>query len=303
MWKKLIFIPFILCLLATNLYAASVVTFEGRSVFGNKFVKWGYITITGSYATGGIALTPSQLELTNVAKLMFFNNPTAAFVDYEYAYNYSGQKMLMFYRSDKNNLPTGASDNSDKFIVNDDNSAASNGKLLVVSVLSGCYGHLERIDNAPTTPAQLKHSWLGAADSSTVIAVLDTIQGVCQLRGKICFGDTLFFDDDASAADSRLMYSGSNLGDLGTIYIPYNDGDFIKVLKKTNVQITAAKALALYFDENVGLDDKLLSVTNGNADSHFYVDDTYSSLSPYSTTEVSSGTTVAGYVYFFVIGN
>ena len=102
------------------------------------------------------------------------------------------------------------------------------------------------------------------------------------------------------------MYSGTALGDMGDLYIPFDNGNFIKVAKKTNSQISAAAASAVYFDaDGTELDMKFVSNSTPNANSTFSVSPTYGSLMYYQPllgSEVRSAASVTVTVHFIAVG-
>ena len=303
--KRILLALVMLVVFATAASADATYTITERVNWGNKRVTFGYVQFSGeAYVTGGIAVTARNLGLDNVDRLIIgdMTNPS-----YGWKFDYENMKMIIYMAETNEYEPAASPATSDYFVVNDDNSAASNCKLLVVFGTSSNHMMLGYMDATGVTNGATSHyPLIAAADSSSVIAAVDSSNGFFFEREELIYADTLFFDDDATNPYDALMYSGIGLGDMGNLYIPFDNGNYIKVLKKTNSQITQAGASALYFDENAGLDDKILSVCDGNEDSTFEVDPTYTSLplyNPYTSEQVASGTSITAQVYFMAIGN
>jgi len=305
--KKILLGLVILSLFATNAFAADLsITITKRENWGGSRVVYGsIIAVLTPYTTGGLSVTPRLLGMDQIKNFNFSGINSAV---YSFEYDYTNNTVLIYYTNIAPGDPAASPATSDYFIVTDDNSAASNGKLLAVTPGPAApHAFLTYIDGTGVADQDTKlYEVFAAADSATTIMVVDSTNSPTKLRVGIVSGDTLFFDDNATLASDRLMYSGTGLGNMGDLFIPFGNGNFIKVAKKTNSQITVAAALPLYYDEDGGLDDKLLSVTNGNANSTFSVSPTYTSLAyfnPVKGSEVANATTVTVTTYFVAIGN
>jgi len=304
--KKILLGLVILSMFAGNAFAADLaVTITKRQHEGASRVTYGYITAAITpYTTGGISVTPRMLGLDNVTNITFSSISSAT---YSYVYDYSNETLILYYTRLGIGKPAVVPVAADVFIVNDDNAAASNGKLVCVSAYGGASGGiLSYLDDMGGGAALLTASVIAASDSTTTLALADSNGCLVGLRTGVCGGDTVFFDDNATLTYEALFYSGSGLGDMGTIYIPYGNGNFIQVLKKTNSQILQANALPLYFVEASHIANKFESVTNGNADGTFSVSQSYTSLPyfhPILGTEILDGVTVSVKVYFMAVGN
>ena len=303
--KKILLGFVMLCVMAGNAFAAREITISKSENWGGTRVTYGYITyISEVYTTGGNSLTARDLRLDNLKVLTFSSINSAV---YSYVYDYTNSTIVVYFTENNPNEAAASPATSDYFIVTDDNSADSNGKLLVIGATNGGDGYFGYMDaTGVTSAATAYYSLFSAADSTTTIGAVDSTRAIFHELAVLIHADTIFFDDDATNSWDRLMYSGIGLGDMGDIYIPFDDGNFIKIAKKTNSQITQAAALPLYYDENGGLDDKLLSTTDGNANSTFSVDRTYTFLTlynPYGSEEIADGTTVTVTVHFIAIGN
>ena len=306
--KKILLGLVILCMFAGNAMAvgsSTSVTILKRNNEGASRVVYGYITYASeSYVTLGMELTPRDLGLDAIRNLTVSGVSSSTI---GYNYDYTNEKIRLYYTENNPYEPTASPATNDYFIVTDDNSAATNGKLLVIGATNGGDPYFGYMDATGVTSAATAHySYFTAADSVTSIGVVDSTRAIFHELGVLIHADTIFFDDNATNSYDRLMYSGTGLGDMGDIYIPFDNGNMIKITKKTNSQITQAAALPLYFDENAGLDDKLLSVTNGNANSTFSCDITYTFLpqyNPVGTEEIPNGASVTAIVYFMAVGN
>ena len=67
---KKILLAILLLAIPLAAYSATVVTIEDRTVFGNKRIVSGYVTLSGAYSTG-YALTPTNLGLRKVDYITF----------------------------------------------------------------------------------------------------------------------------------------------------------------------------------------------------------------------------------------
>ena len=305
--KKILLGLVILSLFATNAFAATTVTILKRENWGASRITYGYVTISATtYTTGGIALTARSIGLDNVKVFTISDSNTPV---YEYQYDYTNGKLKIYFRKTSASAPAASPATTDYFTVVDDNSAATNGKLLAVCTNgtgAGPNAYFGYVDGTGvTSAATIAYSRFSAADAATTIAPLDTVNCALMLRANLVNGDTLFFDDDATNAYDRLMYSGTGLGNMGDLYVTFGNGNLLKIAKKTNSQITVAAALPLYFDEDATINLKLLSVTDGDANSTFSADPTYTSL-PYfnnAALEYTTATAVTATVYFIAVGN
>lgn len=287
-----------------NAFATESITITRRENWGASRVTYGMVQYAAEpYVTGGLTLSASELGLTAVKSFVVAGISSSV---YSYAYDYTNGTMQIYYTDGGPGKPAATAATSDYFAVTDDNDAATNGKLLVVGALTNGGAYFGYMDaTGVTSAATAFYSLFSAADSVTTIGAVDSVRASFHELAVLIHADTIFFDDDATLASNALMYSGIGLGDMGDIYIPFGDGNFIKIAKKTNSQITVAAALPLYYDENGGLDDKLLSVTNGNADGTFEVSPTYTSLAYYQPLlggEITTDHTVTVTVHFIAVG-
>ena len=302
--KKILLGLVILCMMVGNAFATESITITRRENWGASRVTYGMVQyVSEPYVTGGLTLSASELGLTAVKSFVVAGISSSV---YSYAYDYTNGTMQIYYTDGGPGKPAATAATSDYFAVTDDNDAATNGKLLVVGALTNGGAYFGYMDaTGVTSAATAFYSLFSAADSVTTIGAVDSVRASFHELAVLIHADTIFFDDDATLASNALMYSGIGLGDMGDIYIPFGDGNFIKIAKKTNSQITVAAALPLYYDENGGLDDKLLSVTNGNADGTFEVSPTYTSLAYYQPLlggEITTDHTVTVTVHFIAVG-
>ena len=302
--KKILLGLVILCVVAGNAFAAETITITRRENWGASRVTYGTVQYAVEpYVTGGITLSASELGLTAVKSFVVAGINSSV---YSYDYDYDNGTMKIYYTAGGPNRPAATPATSDYFTVTDDNDAATNGKLLVVGALTNGGAYFGYMDaTGVTSAATAYYSLFSAADSVTTIGAVDSTRAAFHELAVLIHADTVFFDDDAAFAYDALMYSGAGLGSMGDIHIPFGDGNFIKIRKRTNSQITVAAALPLYYDENAGLDDKLLSVTDGNADGTFMLSRTYTSLPYYQPLlgdEIASASSVTVTIRFIAVG-
>ena len=286
--KRLIIAMLAVLMFASTAYGADCsidVTVKHIDYWSGATVCYGYITIeegSCTYPIEGMSLTPAMLGMAQIDDISF----TRMSGMYDVLYNSTSTLLFLTQPPGNTTVVTAApvTTDSDRFIVTDNNDAATAGKLLCVMPVPGAsmaqLGILDAMGG--TTKAHRAYCFIAAADSATYIAVTDTVESELALLAGPMYGDTLFFDDNATNSYEALFYSGNGLGDMGTLYIPYSNGRVIAVLKKTGAQMYAASAVPLYFDEDGGLDDKILAVCTSNANSDFSADITYTSLAGYA---------------------
>ena len=305
--KKILLGLVILSLFATNAFAADLsITITKRENWGGSRVVYGsIIAVLTPYTTGGLSVTPRLLGMDQIKNFNFSGINSAV---YSFEYDYTNNTVLIYYTNSAPGDPAAVPATSDKFNVTDDDDP--DGTILFITTGAGVFAELGAYTatQLPASAAEKMYPYISAMDSVTTIPVRhDTTTSVpaVRLRAGLTNADTLWFDDDATLSSDRLMYSGQGLGNMGDLFIPFGNGNFIKVAKKTNSQITVAAASVLYYDESEGLDDKLHSTTDGDADAIFSVDPTYASLpyfNPVKGSEVANATTVTVTTYFVAVG-
>jgi hypothetical protein len=92
---------------------------------------------------------------------------------------------------------------------------------------------------SPSTAATYDDVLFTNADATLYGQMSDSTTAGVQLRARVNRADTVFFDYNAAAGD-RLSYSGTNLGNMGDLYVPWYDGKMIKVRYQTGAQQYAA---------------------------------------------------------------
>lgn len=315
----------ITCLAIAVLFAANVVmagtasvSITQSTIWGNKRVTYGIITYSGLGAT--VTCTASQLGLTKVDYIMFFEYGSGSYGnDYNLVWADGAITPLVkantaanFIPGTHTNYPEGDSVNvHNKALVAADQETSN----VYVTLPSGggswaALGAFTTVGG--TTEALKSYSMFMAADSSRQFFMGDTLDhpAVRLLDASWVNADTVYFDYNGTDATARLMYSGTNLGDQGDLYVPFGTGKFIKIAKKTNSQITQAVAKPLYFvraDADYD-DDKLMSDVLGAVDNYngFLADSTYTSLPRFienTTTRYTSTAYISFARYFVAIGN
>ncbi|MFV9677967.1 MAG: hypothetical protein ACNYVW_10015 [Methanosarcinales archaeon] len=300
--KKILLGLVILCMMATSASAITI-TITKKENWGGSRVVYGYMAINDTYTDTGISLTPRALGLSNITNLVVSDISSPVF---GWLYDYDNETVRI-YRSENSIFdPDLIPATSDSFTVTDAETP-TNEKLLCVSSFSGGPSAHFAVFDAKTaiSSATKAYQHFSAADGATTVAVLDTtLSPLCNLDGVSC-GDTLYFDEDAENNYSSLMYSGTGMGDRGHLYIPFGDGNYIKVAKQTSLEIYTAGAVALYYKDDSALGAKVIADLSAN--SGFSVDPYFTALTLYlpgSTKEIPVGTGVnITSVRFIAIGN
>ena len=302
---KKILLALVILMFASNSFAADLaVTITKRQNEGASRVTYGYITADETaYTTGGLSVTARMLGLDNINSLTFGSISSSI---YSYLYDYTNSTVLIYETNLAPNEPVAVSAAADKFNVIDDNSASSNGKLLVISATNKgdpYFGYMDSTGVASAATSAYPH--IAADDSVTIISAVDSTNGLFYMRAVLIHADTIFFDDNGTQYN-RLLYSGTGLGNMGDLYIPFGDGNLIKIRQKSNSQITQALGVPLYFDEDAHIANKILCTTTANADSYFGADITYGHLPYYNPlvgSELTNGTSISVVVRFMAVGN
>lgn len=314
MFKKLIAAFVVLVFFAgTAMAGTATLTNVTRTTWGNKRIVMGTMTISGAYGASGISCAPSKFGLRVVENVFFM--PTVGYTQFNLSWESSYVK-VDYAEANTNKPATTTVAAADTFKVKNKALTAADAETLLVTIspLFGCGPYATFVALGAIqgdTEAKKDYNKFFAADSVTGVFVNDTVTcpQVGLLDASIVNADTVFFDYNTANRGSRLMYSGSNLGNMGDLYVPFRDGNFIKVTKATNSAITVAVAKPLYFvraDANLD-DDKLQCDVAGAIDNSngFMADSTYTSLPryrPYPTT-MSSTWPITAVVKFIAIGN
>jgi hypothetical protein len=312
--KKILLALVILSMFAVDAFAfgsLTTVTIVKRENWGASRVVYGYLTYAAEpYVALGMELTARDLGISNINEIVVSGMSSSTI---GWNYDYTNEKIRLYYAENSNSEPTTTPTTADYFhVVNTStaDSTTTSGGMVWISTNSSALAYLGTMAAKISTSSATKNSCITmAADSvSTLIVAHDTVTAIHVTEVESLAGaDTVYFDANATNSYDRLMYSGSGLGNMGDLYIPYDNGNYIKVAKKTSLEIYTAAARPLYFDaDGTALDMKFVSNCSPNANSTFSVDQAYTSLvnyNPYGTEEVADGTTVTAVVRFIAIGN
>ena len=308
---KKILLGLVILMLASNAFAADLaITITKHENWGGSRITYGYITASATtYPSGGFAVSARDLRLSNVNNLTFGSVSSAV---YSYAYDYTNGTIQVYYTDNGIGEPAVSPATADKFnVVNTSGADSTTGAAEMVWVSTNSSAHAffgTMKSKTAVTLATVDYCKVLAADSVTALAVnhdtVTTTSVTCYVE--LAGADTLYFDADGSVG-SRLLYSGSGLGDMGDLFVPFDNGNFIKVRKRTSSQIYQATARPVYFDsDGTELDMKFVSNNSPNANSTFSVDTDYSSLpyfNPILGSEIATGTPTTVTVYFVAVGN
>lgn len=293
MIKKVLLSLIIVAMLALNASATITVTIEKRDVYGSQRTVRGYVTLTDeTYATGGFALSAASLGLHSVEKIDLV--PGTGAYAHDAIYDYTNEKVKVYFRLSGMSA-TATYSSADTFFVLDAD-AAANERPIVIDAVAAPIARL-----VASTGALGSEAFVFARDSSTILSILDTVRApnVGELSEAMVGGDTLYFDEDGSY---RLYYSGSVLGNLGDLYVPYG-GVVCKVFRVAYAANAGALGVPVYFDHNEAeKDQKFTFVSPTDADGSFTGTLTYSYLNRrvLSSEEYTNGGSLASYVLHFI---
>jgi hypothetical protein len=319
MFKKILVLASLLAFMCANAYGGTVVTSSvKKSTWGNKRVVMGSVLFSGSYSSTAFAFTPRVIGLTKVDEVVFIPN---SYTDAVYTPYITGTAPALYvnmyanrFNSSKASITAPAA--TDTFTVLTKALVAADAETCNVLV-SPAYGNIARLVApgiaASTINLALLHQSFGYADGTSYAGVVaDSSLGTVFLRGAdYKGGDTLFWDYNATSRLTRFMYSGTMMGDLGTLYVPLAGGHYLPIVKRDRggsaSSIARIGAYPVYFRPSAALEAKFQCDATGttNVTTGAMVDTTYTALVQYnpSWAAIQSGTAISNSYYFIAIGN
>jgi hypothetical protein len=236
-----------------------------------------------------------------VEQIFIMPNSTSG---YEYNWKYTAGYIVPFRTGWLDNEQAVTSAAADSFICARVVTMATDADttLLWINPVLGPISRFVSMGCTATTAATYDDQLYTSANGTTYYAQMgDTIAGQMVLRARVARADTVFFDYNAAKED-RLSYSGTNLGNMGDLYVPWYDGKMIKVRYQTGAQQYAAGVGAaigyMMYCKNGAAKDKFVwkkttgaSAPQGATSNGFYA----------SHPNAPSGITAT--LYFIAIGN
>ena len=303
MFKKILVGVVALSLLATSAYATVTISGVKHTTWGNKRVVIGTATITGAPSNAnGYALTPAAIGLEKIES-MLLTPYSGSGVDY--SWKYTSGYIVPFRKGwlDFEQVVSATAQDSFKCAAVVTMATDADTTLLWVNPVLGPLSRFVSMGCTGTTAATYDDPIYTNADSTLYAQMGDTIAGQMILRARTERADTVFFDYNASAGD-RLAYSGTNLGNMGDLYVPWYDGKMIKVRYRTGAQMYAAGIGAA-----IGY---MMYCKNGEVDNKFVWKKTTGASLPasgictngfYAAQPNLPTNSITAVVYFVAIGN
>ena len=249
----------------------TTVTSDDAALRGtNRQIKTAAFALSGTYATGGFAISASDFAMTAIDDVI------ACYIDganYSCYYDVSAGKVVL----QQSGVLTG--------IVTDDDSATTNGTdVFITTIDAGVAGlpiaYLEstNANNADATYA------IGASGPVIIVNDNDTPAS-----------DELYFDEDATSADSRFLH---DLAIAQDVFLVATDGRFVRVAYDASA---STNGVACHFDDDAANpEDRMLFVSPTDADGSYTTDDAVGLAR--DLAEVPSGQTVSGTAIITVKG-
>lgn len=326
MFKKLAIGMLLLAVMSASVEAVTI-TFTDKEyrIWGNKRVVTGTVTLIGPYSATAFSFSPASIGLGEIEYVFFTSigygtNTYTPYWDGTSGYIHLTENTINEYKPLV--TPTSSSDSLDvmvkPFVASD-----ADTSVVFVSMLAGSTNPFLGIIGASISPSTSATKWdpyVWMADSITAIAIIgDTASTYpfTRLRGVLSCADTVFFDYNGTTKTSRLMYSGTGLGNMGDLFIPVGcatgsglttrTGRFIKICKVSNSERTAAAAKPLHFiHASTAMDDKLIIDAGYASDivCGVLVDTTYTSLPYFHTVGLApqTGRSISVEFKFMAIG-
>lgn len=275
MFKKILVGAMALLLIASASLATVTPSGVTKTTWGNKRIAMGTIVITGAPAALGYALTAKAIGLTKISQIYFY--PNYSYPDYSWTYSSTGTggyivPMRVGWLGKKQILAAGISDTISIVSMKPGNWAADADTATVLiqpvmgSIARFCVPKVIGTTEAHATTYKQDNVFT-AGDGLTMGCVSDTgwVHGGPVLRDSGYYnGDTLYFLPAADPED-RLAYSGNNTlgaavaGTYASLYVPFGQGNYIKVDKLTGAALYAAGARAVHYAPNGALTAKFLA--------------------------------------------
>lgn len=256
--RKLI-MALVLCFIAYDANAALTVSNLQRHKNNDQWIITGDIAFDSSYLTGGESLTASLIGLSQISDFEI-KSPSGL---YQFETSVASGAASATIKTSYRGLTAAVQ----SIVVTDDNTAATNGKVVVVESVDGVYGYLN---------AQITADGTGrlAASGSVYVVRDDTTTG--------SMDSILYFDEDAANVDERFL---SNFKSKSDHYVNVGGGQCIKVKHSATASAAGVK---VYFDENNAETAKLVFISPTNAAGAGQTDSVFSGVT--ALGEVPSAT-------------
>jgi hypothetical protein len=213
----------------------------------------GDITFDSSYLTGGESLTSSDLGFDIIHTWNFENTS-----GYSFEYDSANSKIIAYTTA-----ITNSATNSASILVTDDNSAASNGVAIYLHISDDLFAEGTKIGHIESVTAGNADVEITLTNGGPSVPIIDD-------NAASTLGNQLYFDEDASAVDGRILADLDLPGDVDA-FIMVSNGEFIRV---NDDDSASSNGVALYVDDNASNTyERLLFVSPTNADGTGRCDD------------------------------
>ena len=256
MFKRIALGIVAVALLSSSAMAQVYVSNRTQTTWGNKRVVFGTMLLSGSPTASGFAVTARNVGLTKIDEFIIANK-TTTYLEYDWVFNKSGTGgyVAPVRRGWLDYKQVVAPSVQDSFACANIVTLTTDADttLVLISPVVGPISQFVSGACSPTTAATKDDNQFTNAGGTLFGSIADTLDSQVRLRASWVRADTVFFDYNATAG-SRLCYVGTNLGNMGDLYVPWYDGKMIKVTYVAPTSRVAAGIPAntgtLYFCKN-----------------------------------------------------
>lgn len=245
---------------------------------GNQQYFFGTATFDSSYATGGESISAANLDMATIHHLV-----AEAEDGYNYRYDYTNSKLLVYGST------------AHPGIINDDDSAATNGADLQIAVADHTANVVE------------ENAWTGVIGSFEAInagdaTIYDNQVGTATAATNPTY---IVWDNDNAETETAAMvdlyiqaagagFNANNIAAGQDVYVPTSTGHFFEVPDAGS----PAGVQVYYDDDATNAHERMLAVVADNADETFTLasDRSWASAQVQLNTQVPSGTDLSGAV-------
>lgn len=243
------------------------ITYGERQNLGSQFAIPFTATFDDSYLTTGEVITASYFALDRFENVMIEDSEGYTF-DVDVATGGATASIKAY--------STLGDKTAENIELTDSNTAGTDGVAVYLHTKNGVQGWFEFV--SPTN-----------ADGNGTLSTAGNSYFIFDADGAATDGVAIYFDEDATIQDERLMAVCPSNQD---IYVPVGGNQFIKIKDNDDA---ASTGVQVYFDEDsTNTNDRLLFISPTNTDGTGATDDEYRPLAGVKLSEVASTTDLSG---------